>query len=89
MSKGKHTVQQNETLSHVAKQHYGKVDYWKGLVKANKDIIKRENYLKRHAVREDWNHVNAGSLSAFVLWGPTTSITENLVKYFENFGIDY
>lgn len=43
MSKGKHTVQQNETLSHVAKQHYGKVDYWKGLVKANKDIIKK-NY---------------------------------------------
>ena len=55
----------------------------------NKDEVKRENYLKRHAVREDLNNVNAGSLSAFVLWGPTTSITENLVKYFENFGIDY
>ncbi len=44
MSKGKHTVQQNETLSHVAKQHYGKVDYWKGLVKANKDIIKKYDF---------------------------------------------
>ena len=55
----------------------------------HKDIIKRKHYFKRHAVREDWNHVNAGSLSAFVLWGPTTSITENLVKYLEHFGIDY
>jgi len=55
----------------------------------HKNKIKRENYLKRHAVREDWNHINAGSLSAFVLWGPTTSITENLVKYLEHFGIDY
>ena len=55
----------------------------------HKNIIKRENYLKRHAVREDWNHVNAGSLSAFVLLGPTTSITKNLVEYLEHFGIDY
>ena len=55
----------------------------------HKNKIKRENYLKRHAVREDWNHVNAGSLSAFVLWGPTTSITKTLVEYLEHFGIDY
>ena len=55
----------------------------------HKDKTKRSNYLKRHQVREDWDNVNAGSLSAFVLWGPTTSITENLVKYLEHFGIDY
>jgi len=42
MSKSKHTVQQNETLSHVAKQHYGKVDYWKGLVKAYTDNINEQ-----------------------------------------------
>jgi hypothetical protein len=55
----------------------------------HKDKTKRSNYLKRHQVREDWDNVNAGSLSAFVLWGPTTSITENLVKYLERFGIEY
>ena len=55
----------------------------------HKDKIKRANYLKRHQVREDWDNVNAGSLSAFILWGPTTSITENLVKYLEHFGIEY
>ena len=55
----------------------------------NKDKTKRSNYLKRHQVREDWDHVNAGSLSAFVLWGPSTSITENLVKYLDHFKIDY
>ena len=41
----------------------------------HKHKTKRTNYLKRHQVREDWNKINAGSLSAFVLWGPTTSIT--------------
>ena len=55
----------------------------------NKDKTKRTNYLKRHQVRQDWNNINAGSLSAFVLWGPTTSITENLVKYLDHFGIQY
>ena len=46
-------------------------------------------YIDHKEVREDWNNINAGSLSAFVLWGPTTSITENLVKYLEHFGIEY
>ena len=55
----------------------------------HKDIIKRANYLKRHRVNEDWDHVNAGSLSAFLLWGPYTNITENLLKYLENFDIEY
>ena len=44
MAKGKHTVKQNETLSNVAVEHYGHVDYWKGLVKANKDIIKKYDF---------------------------------------------
>ena len=55
----------------------------------HKDKTKRNNYLKRHQVRDDWDHVNAGSLSAFVLWGPSTSITENFVKYLDLFGIQY
>ena len=27
------------------------------------DPIKRDNYIKRHSVREDWNSINPGSLS--------------------------
>ena len=55
----------------------------------HKDKTKRTNYLKRHQVREDWNNINAGSLSAYILWGASTSITENLVKYLEHFGVEY
>jgi len=30
------------------------------------------NYLKRHAVNEDWTKINAGSLSRFILWSKKT-----------------
>ena len=33
------------------------------------DDLKKANYLKRHAVREDWsNPISAGSLSRWILW---------------------
>lgn len=32
------------------------------------DKKKRENYIKRHQVNEDWTKINAGSLSRYVLW---------------------
>ena len=33
------------------------------------DDLKKANYLKRHAVREDWsNPITAGSLSRWILW---------------------
>ena len=51
------------------------------------DKHKRSNYLKRHAVNEDWEHVNAGSLSAYLLWGPTTDLTTNLTQYLTKFNI--
>lgn len=28
----------------------------------------KENYIKRHSVNEDWNKINPGSLSRFILW---------------------
>jgi len=51
------------------------------------DKHKRSNYLKRHAVNENWNQVNAGSLSAYILWGPSTDLKENLINYFNKFNI--
>jgi hypothetical protein len=48
---------------------------------------KRSNYLKRHMVNEDWNHVNAGSLSAYLLWGSSTDLFPNLTEYLDKFNI--
>ena len=53
------------------------------------DKHKRSNYLKRHMVNEDWGNVNAGSLSAFLLWGPTTDLNTNLYRYLDKFNISY
>jgi len=51
------------------------------------DKVKRSNYLKRHQVNENWDQVNAGSLSAYILWGPTTDLNENLINYLTKFNI--
>ena len=63
------------------------------------DKIKRENYLKRHSpsgvyvpkgnykVNENWNKVNAGSLSAFLLWGRSTNLERNLIRYVKQFDL--
>ena len=53
------------------------------------DKIKRSNYLKRHKVNEDWNQVNAGSLSRYLIWGPSTDLNENLFNYLDKFNISF
>ena len=53
------------------------------------DKVKRSNYLKRHKVNENWDQVNAGSLSAYLLWGDSTDLNTNLIYYLEKFNIDY
>ena len=53
------------------------------------DKTKRSNYLKRHKVNEDWNQVNAGSLSRWLLWGKTTDLERNLMQYLNRFHIKY
>ena len=53
------------------------------------DKIKRSNYLKRHRVNEDWNQVNAGSLSAYILWGDSSDMYANLINYLDKFNISY
>ena len=52
------------------------------------DKVKRSNYLKRHKVNEDWNQVNAGSLSRYLLWGDTSDLYKNLINYLDKFDID-
>ena len=52
------------------------------------DKVKRENYIKRHQVREDWSKINAGSLSRFILWGSSRDINKNLNSYLRRFNIE-
>ena len=51
------------------------------------DTVKRENYLKRHSVNEDWSKINAGSLSAYILWGDSTNLETNLRLFLDTFRI--
>ena len=46
------------------------------------DEDRRDAYLKRHIKRENWNDpMSPGSLSRWILWGPTTSLHENIRLY--------
>ena len=65
--------------------HFGSIDSKTYIDYRDKN--KRYNYLKRHMVNEDWDTINAGSLSAFILWGPTTNLNENLKLYIKRFKI--
>jgi len=47
----------------------------------------RDNYLKRHRPRENWDKINAGSASAIILWGKSKNINTNLKNYIKKFGI--
>ena len=44
----------------------------------------KQNYISRHKTNEDWNNINAGFLSRFVLWNKKTvqeSIDDLNTKY--------
>lgn len=50
------------------------------------DPIRRERYLKRHNVNEDWSdYMTPGSLSRYVLWGESTSLKENIKEFKRRF----
>ncbi|NBU99835.1 MAG: hypothetical protein EBS19_16760 [Spirochaetia bacterium] len=40
------------------------------------------NYLQRHKKNENWNdYMSAGSLAKHLLWGPSTSLRENIKTF--------
>ena len=45
---------------------------------------KQQAYLARHRVNEDWNKINAGSLSRYVLWS-APSITAGIQNFKKKF----
>tara|TARA_R110001606_G_scaffold371274_1_gene528009 strand:- start:67 stop:357 length:291 start_codon:yes stop_codon:yes gene_type:complete len=48
---------------------------------------KKNAYLARHRVNENWNEINNGSLSRFILWGSHQSIDKNLKSFLKRFNI--
>ena len=54
----------------------------------HKDKDKRDAYIARHRVNEDWTKINAGSLSRYLLWGDSTSLSTNLRQYLKKFNIE-
>jgi hypothetical protein len=52
------------------------------------DKLKRENYLKRHIKRENWDDpYTAGSLSRFITWGDSSNINKNLIDFKKRFNV--
>jgi len=55
----------------------------------HKDKKKREAYLARHRVNENWNDpYSAGALSRFLLWGDSTSLEANHQAFMRKFGVN-
>jgi hypothetical protein len=66
--------------------HFGASDYQD--YTQHHDPIRRKAYILRHRSREDWSVPDtAGSLSAHILWGASTSIRENLASFRRKFGV--
>ena len=78
------------TLEHVNNPkktiHFGSKKSQTYVEGASKE--KRLNYIKRHKPRENWNEINAGSLSRYLLWGDSVLISENLEDYLKRFKFD-
>jgi hypothetical protein len=54
----------------------------------NFDKIKRENYIKRHAVNEDFsNAYSASALSRWLLWGDYKTLDENHQAFMKKFRV--
>lgn len=51
------------------------------------DEVKKENYIKRHQVREDWtNPYKAGTLARYILWNKPT-IKASIADYKKRFNL--
>lgn len=65
--------------------HFGAKGY-SDFIKSKGDVVKKNAYIKRHEKNEDWNKLNAGALSRFVLWNKPT-IAESLKDVEKKFNL--
>jgi hypothetical protein len=53
-----------------------------------KDKAQRSRYISRHKAREDWTRPDtAGALSRWILWGNSTSRSENISNFKKRFNL--
>lgn len=77
-------VFENEKTKQKKIVHFGAVGYDDYTKTKNKE--QRDKYLQRHKARENWNDpTSAGSLSANILWGSSTSIKTNISNFKKKF----
>lgn len=55
----------------------------------HKDVTRRQRYLRRHkGMGEHWDRpTTAGSLSRWILWGPSTSLRKNTALFKSRFNL--
>ena len=54
----------------------------------HKDKAKRYAYIARHRVNENWEKINAGSLSRYILWGTHTSLDKAIKSFLKRFKLE-
>ena len=48
----------------------------------------KENYLKRHKVRENWDSfISPGALSRWIIWGDSKNVNKNVVAFKKRFNL--
>jgi len=52
------------------------------------DKNKRYAYIARHRANENWEKINAGSLSRFILWGTYTELQKAIKSFLKRFKIE-
>ena len=55
----------------------------------HKNLQRRDRYIARHSKNEHFNEpMTAGSLSRWILWGPSTSLRENIKSFKNRFNLE-
>jgi len=76
------------TFADGTKVHFGAKDA-STFIDGKRTEKERQNYLKRHDVREDFNNPKtAGSISANLLWGNSKSLEKNHQDFMKKFKIN-
>lgn len=64
--------------------NFGSSDYDNFTI--HKDEKRKERYINRHSKNEDWNTINAGSLSRYLLWNKDT-LRESIYDFQKRFDV--
>lgn len=75
------------TFKDGTKTHFGSLGA-STYIDGKRTVEERNNYIKRHAVRENFNEPkSAGSLSRWLLWGNSKSLEKNHNDFMKKYNI--